>query len=423
MKRYVLYQFPSKPQTYLVILLASLLTIIVITFFIEISEYAQHLYKQTVRERPLLGLIITPLTYVGVIYVAKFYFHRVQSSGIPQILAALDSRNKQIRQQLLSFRIALAKIGFIFIGMLGGAPIGIEGPCIHIGSSIFYGFNRFLNLKRKIMIHSMIVIGGCAGLIVAFNSPIAALLFAFEELGRNIRKQAMILIALCCGGVYLASTFYHRGSEPYLGDLSTLTFDYTLIWQLIPLAIVAGLMGGAFAKIMVVLVRKFIVHTKGKVLIVALILGSIVALFNYFSGGMIAGSGKEEVLLMLESEKLGIDFLLMKYFATLTSLTSTIPGGLFMPAISIGASIGSESSAILTEINPQVVIIMAIVAYLAGTIRTPLTATFVVLEMTATLHLVLPALMVAFIASYASAFIKKDPLYETLALNYYKISS
>lgn len=422
MKRFVLHQFPIRLQTYLAILLASLLTIIVITFFIEISEFAQQAYKSTVKENPFLSLIITPLAYVSVIYVAKFYSHRVQSSGIPQVLAALDSRNKQIRKQLLAFRIALAKIGFIFMGMLGGAPIGIEGPCIHIGSSIFYGFNRFLNLKRKIMIHSMIVIGGCAGLLVAFNSPIAAILFAFEELGRNIRKQAMILITICCIGIYLAAITY-RGNKPYLSDLSSLSFDYTLIWQLIPLAIVAGLMGGLFAKIMVVLVRKFIVHTKAKVIMVALILGGIVALFNYFTGGLIAGSGKEEVLLMLESEKLGIDFLLMKYFATLTSLTSTIPGGLFMPAISIGASIGSESSAILTEINPQVVIIMAIVAYLAGTIRTPLTATFVVLEMTSTIHLILPALMVAFIASYVSTFIKKDPLYETLALNYYKISS
>ena len=422
MRRFVLHQFPIRLQTYLAILLASLLTIIVITFFIEISEFAQQLYKHTVKENPLLSLIITPFAYVSVIYVAKFYSHRVQSSGIPQVLAALDSRNKQIRKQLLPFRIALAKIGFIFLGMLGGAPIGIEGPCIHIGSSIFYGFNRFLNLKRKIMIHSMIVIGGCAGLLVAFNSPIAAVLFAFEELGRNIKKQAMILITLCCIGVYLAAIAY-RGNNPYLGDLSSLSFDHTLIWQLIPLAIVAGLLGGLFAKIMVVLVRKFIVHTKAKVLIVALILGGIVALFNYFSSGLIAGSGKEEVLLMLEPEKLGIDFLLMKYFATLTSLTSTIPGGLFMPAISIGASIGSESSALLTEINPQVVIIMAIVAYLSGTIRTPLTATFVVLEMTSTIHLILPALMVAFIANYVSTFIKKDPLYETLALNYYKISS
>jgi hypothetical protein len=66
-------------------LLASLLTIIVITFFIEISEFAQQLYKYTVKEKPLLSLIITPLTYVSVIYVAKFYSHRVRSSSIPQV--------------------------------------------------------------------------------------------------------------------------------------------------------------------------------------------------------------------------------------------------------------------------------------------------------------------------------------------------
>jgi H+/Cl- antiporter ClcA len=183
--------------------------------------------------------------------------------------------------------------------MLGGAPIGTEGPCIHIGSSILYGFNQFLNLSRKIMIHSMIVIGGCAGLIVAFNSPIAAMLFAFEELGRNIRKQAMILITLCCIGVYLA-VIACQGNKPYLGDLSALNLYYTLIWQLIPLAIIVGLGGGLFTKIMVVLVRKFIVNTKAKVFIIALILGSTVSLFNYFSGGLIDGSGKEEVLLMLD---------------------------------------------------------------------------------------------------------------------------
>jgi len=422
MKRYILHQFPKRLQTYLAILLAGLLTVIVITFFIEISEFAQLTFKHTVEQKPHLSLVITPFAYVLVIYLAKFYTHRVQSSGIPQIIAALDSRNKKIRQQLLAFRIALTKIGFIFVGMLGGAPIGIEGPCVHIGSSIFYGFNRFLNLKRKIMIHSMIVIGGCVGLIVAFNSPIAAVLFAFEELGRNIRKQAIIFIITCCIGAHLAAISY-RGNMPYLGDLSSLSIDYTLIWQLIPMAIISGILGGLFAKIMVILVRRFIVHSKLKVFIVALALGTVVALFNFFSEGLIAGSGKEEVLLMLGAEKLGFEFLLMKYFATLTSLTSTIPGGLFMPAISIGASIGSESTAIITAIDPQVVIIMATIAYLSGTIRTPLTASFVILEMTATIHLILPALMVAFIASYASTFIKKDPLYETLALNYYKIAS
>jgi hypothetical protein len=56
------------------------------------------------------------------------------------------------------------------------------------------------------------------------------------------------------------------------------------------------------------------------------VLGFIVASFNYLSTGQIAGSGKDEVLLMLGGTSLGLDFVAMKYFATLTSLASTIPG-------------------------------------------------------------------------------------------------
>jgi hypothetical protein len=68
-----------------------------------------------------LSLIITPITYVGIIYFTKLYFQRAESSGIPQVIATLDSRNKKIRQQLLSLKAALAKISIIFLGMLGGA--------------------------------------------------------------------------------------------------------------------------------------------------------------------------------------------------------------------------------------------------------------------------------------------------------------
>jgi H+/Cl- antiporter ClcA len=164
---------------------------------------------------------------------------------------------------LLSLKAALAKISIIFLGMLGGAPIGIQGPSIYIGSSIFYSFNRFIGLKRKIMIHSTIILGGCAGLIVAFNTPIAGFFFAYEELGRKIRSQAMIFIAFGCGVVYLITIVY-RGNLPYLGDLSGLLFEYTLIWQLIPLAIIAGLLGGLFSIILVLLIDKFASNTSKK---------------------------------------------------------------------------------------------------------------------------------------------------------------
>ena len=421
MRRYVSHQFPNQIKTYLSLILASIIAVIAIDFFLLTSDYAQHTFKHLIAKNPSLSLIITPITFVLIVYMAKYFCHYIQGSGIPQLIAANDSRNKSIRQKLLSFRVAIGKIVFIFIGMLGGAPIGIEGPSIHIGGSIFYGFNRFLKLKRKLLIHSLIAIGGSAGLIVAFNAPIAGFLFAYEEIGRKLKKQALVLIAITSALVYVLALFY-RGNAPYLGDLSAYSLSLDLVWQLAPLAILAGIVGGLFSKIVLYLITKFISHTKARVIAIALFLGLIVGLFNYLSEGKIAGSGRDEVLLMLAGEQLGVEFVLMKYFSTLTSLASTIPGGLFMPSISIGAGIGAEIAPYYLKIDAQVIIIMSMIAYLSAVIRAPLTATFVILEMGSAIHLLIPALLVAFIANWVSKLIFTQPIYEALAENYLKIT-
>ena len=421
MRRYISHQFPNELKTYISLILASLLTVVAIDFFLYSSDYAQHLFKQLIASQPELSFAITPITFVLIVYVAKYFCHYVQGSGIPQLIAANDSRNKTIRARLLSFRVAVGKIGFIFLGMLGGAPIGIEGPSIHIGGSIFYGFNRFLKLKRKLLIHSLIAIGGSAGLIVAFNAPIAGFLFAYEEIGRKLKKQALILIAAVSLLVYFLSLLY-RGNIPYLANMSAYTIDYSLIWQLIPLAILAGIVGGLFSKATLYLIEKFISHTKFRVILIASLLGLIIAAFNHLSKGQIAGSGREEVLLMLAGERLGVEFVLMKYLSTLSSLASTIPGGLFMPSISIGAGIGAEIATYYTQINAEVIIMMAMIAYLSAVVRAPLTATFVILEMSASLTLIFPGLLVAFAANWVSKQIFTQPIYEALAENYLKLT-
>ena len=421
MRRYLSHQFPNELKTYISLILASVLTVIAIDFFLLSSDYAQHTFKHLIAKNPSLSLIITPLTFVLIVYTAKYFCHYIQGSGIPQLIAANDSRNKTIREKLLSFRVAAGKIVFIFVGMLGGAPIGIEGPSIHIGGSIFYGFNRFLKLKRKLLIHSLIAIGGSAGLIVAFNAPLAGFLFAYEEVGRKLKKQALVLIAIVSALTYVLTLVY-RGNTPYLGDFSAHSLNLELIWQLIPLAILAGIVGGLFSKAVIYLITKFISHNKARVITIALFLGLVVGLFNYLSAGKIAGSGRDEVILMLAGNQLGFEFVLMKYFATLTSLISTIPGGLFMPSISIGAGIGAEIAPYYLKIDAQVIIIMSMIAYLSAVIRAPLTATFVILEMSTAVHLLIPALLVAFIANWMSKLIFTQPIYEALAENYLKIT-
>lgn len=419
MKKYIAYHFPRELKTYALLILASTLTVVVVTFFLSVSEFSQHFFKTLIAKNPILSFVITPITFVSIIYFTKYYCHFVQGSGIPQLIAATDSRNKPIREKLLSFRIALGKIGFIFLAMLGGAPIGIEGPSIHIGGSIFYGFNHFIKLHRKFLIHALIAIGGSAGLIVAFNAPIAGVLFAYEEIGRNLKKQALILIAIVSGIVYFLAVYY-RGNTPYLADLSSLSFDFSLIWQLLPLAIITGILGGIFSKTTLYFVHKLVINSKIRVLIMALSMGMIVGLFNYLSKGQIAGSGHAEVLQMLNNQSLGLEFVAMKYFTILTSFISAIPGGVFMPSISIGAGIGSEAANFYTQIDTQIVMIMAMIGYLSAVIRAPLTSTFVILEMTMSLHLLIPGLIIAFIANFISKQIYHQPIYEALAEKFSK---
>jgi len=79
--------------------------VVIITFFLQTSDYAQHLFKSIVADKPYLSLLITPIVFVLIVYIAKYFCHYVQGSGIPQLIAATDSRNKNIRSRLLSFRV------------------------------------------------------------------------------------------------------------------------------------------------------------------------------------------------------------------------------------------------------------------------------------------------------------------------------
>lgn len=411
MKKYLKFHFPKKLRTYTSLFFAGVLTVIVITFFLQISEFLQYTFKYLIQQYPLFG-IFTPLMFMLAVYSVKYHYHFVSGSGIPQAFAALRSHNKSIRNKLLSFRIAIGKIALIFFAMLFGAPIGIEGPSIHIGSSIFYNFQAFINLRRKLFIHALITIGAAAGLIVAFNAPLAGLAFAYEEMGKGVKKQAFILIVAVLALVYFFAIFY-RGNDPYLLDLN-LKFDFFAIFQLMPLAIFCGIFGGIFAKITIVIMQKIIIQSKIKTLSIAFILGSVVAFFNYLSMGLVAGSGHMEVMKLLGGVNIGMEFLYMKYLATLSSLVSGIPGGLFMPSISIGGAAGAMFSN-FSGLDPHLMIVFGMIAYLSAVIRAPITSVLVVIEMTSSLDLLFAGVLLALLASFVSSLIHKQPLYSALA--------
>ncbi|MCH9745294.1 MAG: chloride channel protein [Proteobacteria bacterium] len=421
MRRYALYQLPKEPKTYVALLAASLLAVITISLFLQISEYTQHTFKQLINNKEYLGFFITPLIFALIVYLDKKYTNYAGGSGIPQLIAATDSRNKYLRIMLLSFKIAISKIIFVVLAMVAGASLSFGGPSVHIGGSIFYNFAELIKLKRKLLIQAVIAIGGSVGLIIAFNAPIAGVLFAYEEIGRKLRRQALVLIAVISLFVYLLLNTY-TVNTPYLMDLSNLSFNLGLIWQLLPLAILGGILGGIFAKVSLYLIRTFMFGKHTKVILLSAFLGCLVALLNYLSSAQTSGSGHQEAMMILSGGQLGAEFALMKYLATLASFISTIAGGLFMTSISVGAGIGNEASYLYSQINPQVIMIMAMIGYLSGVIRAPLTSALLVLEMTNSFNLLLPGILVALVASITSRQFSEQPIYEALADNYLKMT-
>ena len=422
MRRYILHQLPKSPKTYASIVISSLFAVIAIYLFIQVAEHMQSVFNAIYSGKEYLIFLTAPIFFALIVFIDKKYFKYAGGSGIPQLIAATDSRNKVIRSMLLSFKIAIIKVVFVSLAMLCGASVSFGGPSAHIGGSIFYNFATLIKLKRKLLIHSVIAIGGCAGLIVAFNAPIAGFMFAYEEIGRKLKKQALILIAISCGIIYLFFDIFFS-SGYYLIDLSSNSLELELIWQLFPIAIIGGIFGGLFARISILLITKFMFEKTKKVIIMALIMGTIVASLNYISDNQIAGTGQKETLMMLDGKSYGIEFVVFKYISTLASFLSTIAGGLFMTSITIGSGIGSEISELFPHINYQVIVVMAMVAYLSGVIRAPLTSAFLVLEMTNLLNLLVPAIIISFIASVISKQISNKPIYEAIASNYLMLTS
>ena len=131
------------------------------------------------------------------------------------------------------------------LSLLGGASVGREGPTVHVGASLMYLFGRWFGFKDPRELSHFLLAGGAAGIAAAFNTPLAGIVFAIEELSGRFehRFSGTLLTAVIVGGVVslglLGNYFGHVSARLPLGQG----------WLAILLCgVVAGLLGGLFAR-------------------------------------------------------------------------------------------------------------------------------------------------------------------------------
>ena len=344
------------------------------------------------------------------------FFPGTQGTGIPQVMASLNvEADDPLRQSMLSWRIAIGKALLLIIGIYAGATIGREGPSVHVGACLIYLIGCWGHFPSWAVQRGLILAGGAAGIAAAFNAPIAGTVFAIEEIGRSFEKKNVGLIML---GVAVAcpACWVYLGDYVFYGKLNPSLTSPSQWLVIIPVAIVAGFLGGCFSRAVVASTLWVNRTLRSHRVLLPLGLGCGLAGLGLASGGMSYGSGYDQALGILQHDaEVTFIYPLTKAAGNFISLASGIPGGLFDPSFAVGAAMGKISAPLFPGVDPRAISMIAMTAYFTGVVRSPITSVVILLEMTTARDMAMPLFMAAVIAYESSKLISKTPIYEALA--------
>ena len=384
------------------------------------SEYATGLFRRMLTFSIYLPLLMSPLGLALIVYTTRRFFPGSQGSGIPQSIAAIALPDHDDRMKILSLRIAFGKICLTMAALLVGASVGREGPTVQIGSAIMYSLSRFARFSRLEVEKGLILAGGAAGISAAFNTPLAGIVFAIEELSRSFEERTSgntLTAVVIAGMVSLAC----MGNYSYFGHTS-ISMPLNLSWlAAVICGVVGGIAGGTFSLILINVTTqglpgRFGVIMKNKPVLFAGICGLVVALIGLASGGYTYGTGYSEARGIIEGTNiLPQSYGILKMLATIVSYLSGIPGGIFAPSLAIGAGFGDNLAGIMPFAPVGAVVILGMVAYFSGVVQAPITTFVIVMEMTDSHTMILPLMATSFIAYAVSRKICPKPLYRTMA--------
>ena len=382
------------------------------------AEHANNLLHSGLAWSPYLPLVLTPFGVALVVAVTR-YFPGSEGSGIPQTIASLSMADHAERGRLLGLRTVAGKMLLTLIGLASGASVGREGPTVQIGAAIMHAMGRLIRFSRHDMEKGLILAGGAAGVAAAFNTPLAGIVFAIEEMSRAFeeRTSGTIITAVIVAG---AVTLAVLGDYTYFGHTSA-SLGFGESWIAVGVCGVAGgLAGGIFSQLLVLSSRglpgRLGTFARERPVAFGAACGLLLAMIGLASGGTTYGTGYHEARKIVEStEALPMGYGILKLLASLVSYVSGIPGGLFSPSLAVGAGLGANLALLMPYAPAAAVALLGMVAYFAGVVQAPITAFVIVMEMTDNHDMVLPLMATALIATGISRLVCNEPLYRALA--------
>ncbi len=388
--------------------------------FAKASTLAYWLFSRyIVRGHAWWPLILTPGVFALLAWLTSGALRATRGSGIPQAIAALQIEDDAFRHRLLSLRVASGKMALTLAALMAGASVGREGPTVHVGAGLLYSLGRRFGFVEPAAAGRFILAGAAAGLAAAFNTPLAGVVFAIEEMAGAFehRMSGIILTAVIIAGIVSLGLL---GNYAYFGSVTT-ALPLGQSWMAILLCgVLCGLAGGLFARLILlgggVLSRIAQLRAHFPIPFAATC-GLALALIGIVSANSVYGTGYDQARAILQhaTNAPGVGFGGFKFLANIVSYWAGIPGGIFSPALAVGAGLGHNIAHLLPGSPPAAVVLLGMAAYLAGVTQAPLTSAIISMELTDNQAMVIPILAVCLIARASSALFCHTPVYRAFA--------
>ncbi len=363
-------------------------------------------------------LLLLPVGFGVATWLTRRFVPEAAGSGIPQVIAAAEQRwHGRWGGQRVTLRTAAWKVVLSACLLACGASIGREGPTVQVVAGIMRTLTR--GLKGGPGRRAIIIAGGAAGVAAAFNTPIAGVVFAVEELAKSFERRTnttVILIVVISG----FAAYALQGDYAYFGVLHGTT-SLTPAWIAAPvIGVVGGMLGGLFSRLLATLIgpgdNPVARWRRAHPVLFAVGCGTVGAVIALVSGGLTFGAGYDEAKALLQGHPgQGITFGVAKFFATLAASASGAPGGIFAPSLATGAGIGAAFAHLGLGVASRDAVVLGMTSYLSGVVQAPLTSAVILMEMTREPGLVGPLLLAALLARWASGLVMPEPIYHLLS--------
>ncbi len=368
---------------------------------------------------PMLGFIATVAAVALAAVVARWLVVRfaplAAGSGIQHVEAVMRGQAEPAGLSVIPVKFVG---GLLAIG--SGLALGREGPTVQMGAAIGTTWaRRFLPDAPDRTI--MNAAGAGAGLAVAFNAPIGASIFVFEELTLSFTPRLVLATIGTGAAAAVVLRMLLGDTQEFLAGLPAAP----ALWHLLvffALGAALGVIGAGYNALTLRMLAIAEAMRSLSTLARAAVVGAAIGVMAWFFPSLVGGG--DELAQSLLSDRIGLGELLLlfavRFFIGPFCYAAGTPGGLFAPLLAVGAAFGALFAGMVNvwlpsaELSPVGFAVVGMCALFTAIVRAPLTGIALTIEMTGRPDLVLAMLTASLGAVFVATWMGSEPIYESL---------